>query len=155
MQKKSNKKTGRILPETNQDTKWIADAYASYDLKKAQIAFNKQVVDSLDRVFLDKSSGIKHDDGKLPLSLIPKEAIDGLARGLQYGARKYAKHNWAKGMDWSRVYDAGMRHMTAWNAGEDKDPESGLSHLDHALCCLAFLAAYESRGTGNDDRYKS
>jgi hypothetical protein len=98
--------------------------------------------------------GVKNDQGKLPLSLIPKEALDGMAAVLQFGAAKYDPHNWLKGMHWTRVIDSALRHITSFNAGEDKDPESGLSHLDHALCCLAFLTTYEKRGLGADDRYK-
>jgi len=55
-------------------------------------------------------------------------------------------------MKWGRPYAALRRHMAAWWSGEDNDPETGLSHLSHAACCLAFLVAYEARGVGNDDR---
>jgi hypothetical protein len=36
--------------------------------------------------------------------------------------------------------------------GEDKDPETGFSHLSHVGCCALFLIAYELRGAGLDDR---
>ena len=60
--------------------------------------------------------------------------------------------NWEKGMDWSRLYAAALRHLTAWWRGNDIDHESGLPHLAHALCCINFLLAYELRGMGRDDR---
>lgn len=47
-----------------------------------------------------------------------------------------------------------MRHMWAWWGGQDKDPETGFSHLAHAACCIAFLMAYERRGIWTDDRFK-
>lgn len=65
------------------------------------------------------------------------------------------ERNWEQGMSWGRVFAALMRHMWAWWRGEDKDPETGESHLWHAGCCIAFLIAYEARGVGTDDRYKA
>jgi hypothetical protein len=55
-------------------------------------------------------------------------------------------------MSWGRVFGAMMRHSWAWWRGERTDPESGLPHLHHAACCIAFLMAYEQRQTGTDDR---
>lgn len=47
-----------------------------------------------------------------------------------------------------------MRHITAFNDGEDLDPESGQSHLYHAMCCLAFVGTYQATKTGTDDRHQ-
>lgn len=62
--------------------------------------------------------------------------------------------NWELGMDWGRLVGAALRHVFAFVRGEDIDPESGLPHIDHALCCIAFLSAYQKRGVGVDDRVK-
>jgi len=101
-------------------------------------------------------SGVKHDQGKLRMDLIPKELLDGVAEVLTFGAEKYSEHNWREGLDWSRCYGAMMRHMTAWWDGERNDQESGLSHLAHAGCCLAFLMTFEKspRYAAHDDRYR-
>ena len=64
------------------------------------------------------------------------------------------ERNWEKGMKWGRPVGALMRHMWAWWQGEDKDAETGLSHLAHAACCILFLLSYELRKTGEDDRPK-
>ena len=96
----------------------------------------------------------KHDQNKLPLGLIDKTAIDGLAAVLQYGANKYSVQNWRKGLVYSRVYDAALRHLTAFIDGEDFDVESGLPHVDHALCCLMFLSNFSKTRKDLDDRYK-
>lgn len=98
------------------------------------------------------TQGVKHDQGKARYDLLPPEALAGLAEILGYGAAKYAPHNWRKGMNWSRVFAAAQRHVWAYWTGEDTDPESGLPHIDHALCCLAFLSAYQKAGLGTDDR---
>jgi hypothetical protein len=99
-------------------------------------------------------TALKFDDGKLPLHLLSTEAMNQTAAVLQFGAEKYAAHNWRKGFVWSRPLAAAMRHITAFNAGEDKDPESGLSHLAHAACCIMFLLEFEKTHRELDDRYK-
>lgn len=72
-----------------------------------------------------------------------------------HGERKYGTYNWMHGMSWSRLVGAAMRHLTAWHSGEDLDPETSLSHLGHARCCLAMLLAYQTHGLGEDDRYST
>lgn len=96
----------------------------------------------------------KFDTGKPPLSLISRAALEEEARVMAFGAQKYDAHNWRKGMDFSRLMDAALRHIYAFADGEDKDPETGLSHLAHARCCLAFLIEYEGTKIGTDDRFK-
>jgi hypothetical protein len=88
---------------------------------------------------------IKHDDGKPRPSLWPLLALGGFTAVLEYGARKYAPENWRRCKDTVRYYDAALRHLLAWKSGERNDPESGLSHIDHALCCLAFISEMEKR----------
>lgn len=106
---------------------------------------------------IHKTAGtaLKFDTDKLPLHLLSTEAMNQTAAVLKFGAEKYAEHNWRKGFAWSRPLAAAMRHITAFNAGEDKDPESGLSHLAHAACCIMFLLEFEKTHPSLDDRYKS
>lgn len=99
-----------------------------------------------------KTEGVKYDEGKLPYDLLPPELLEGVSSVLAFGAAKYAPRNWELGMDWSRPFSALMRHMWAWWRGENLDPETGMSHLWHAGCCIAFLMAYEQRKVGKDDR---
>lgn len=92
----------------------------------------------------EKRVGVKDDQGKLMMGLIPHEAMVGLAQVLTFGASKYSPNGWqtvpnAK----SRYEDAALRHFYAYKAGELVDPESGLSHLKHALTNLAFLVYFE------------
>lgn len=97
--------------------------------------------------------GKKFDQGKPPISLIPRQAIEGCAQAFAYGAKKYGTHNYRKGISYSRLLDACMRHVVAFADGEDKDPESDLSHIYHALACLSMLSYMESLGEGYDDRH--
>lgn len=89
-------------------------------------------------------TGRKDDAGKEQWSLLPWEALKGVVRVLTFGARKYAPDNWRKVPDARRRYtDAFFRHFVAWKLGEKTDPETGESHLSHALCCLLFIDALE------------
>lgn len=98
--------------------------------------------------------GTKHDTGKAPLSLVPRIALELEARVMAMGAKKYGKFNYRAGFDYSRLIDAALRHITAFNDGQDNDEESGLSHLAHARCCLGMLLDCINLGTATDDRYK-
>jgi Domain of unknown function (DUF5664) len=99
-------------------------------------------------------TALKFDTDKLPLNLLSTEAMNQTAAVLKFGAQKYAEHNWRKGFAWSRPLAAAMRHITAFNDGEDTDPESGLSHLAHAACCIMFLLEFQKTHPELDDRYK-
>jgi hypothetical protein len=99
-------------------------------------------------------SAMKFDGAKLPVNLLSSEALNQTAAVLKFGADKYHAHNWRDGFAWSRPLAAAMRHIMAFNDGEDKDPESGLSHLAHAACCIMFLLEFEKTHPHLDDRYK-
>lgn len=100
------------------------------------------------------SAGVKNDDGKIPLSLLSSTALRRIGEVLQFGAKKYDSHNWRKGIAYSRVTSAVLRHLFAWNEGEDLDSESGLNHLSHAACGIMFLLEYAERRPEFDDRFK-
>ena len=82
--------------------------------------------------------GVKYDEGKLQLNLIPPETIEGLGRVLTYGANKYCENGW-QGVEQERYVAALLRHFTAWRKGEERDEESGLLHLEHMLANIAFI----------------
>ena len=85
------------------------------------------------------SVGLKYDAGKLPWDLLPPEATEQIVEILDFGQKKYAAWNWAKGISYSRVFSATMRHLWAWYRGEENDPETSKSHLAHAAACIVFL----------------
>ena len=102
----------------------------------------------------EKLTGVKYDNEKIPLQLIPSAALFEIGKAYQFGAKKYSAENWRGGFDWKRIIGSALRHLFAWKDGEDKDPESGLSHLAHLGFCVLTLLEYEVRKAGNDDRYK-
>lgn len=99
-----------------------------------------------------EAAGLKYDEGKPGLHLLPPDALFAITSILDYGAKKYAPRNWEKGMQWGRVYRATLSHLFKWWMGDTVDEDTGKSHLWHAGCCILFLIAYELRGIGTDDR---
>lgn len=101
-----------------------------------------------------KPTGIKHDQDKPDMSLLSSTALLQVAEVMTFGKRKYTAHNWRGGFIWSRPLAAAARHLFSFIGGEDKDPETGLSHLAHAICCLMFVLEFEETHKDLDDRYK-
>ena len=95
---------------------------------------------------------MKDDADKPRYDLIPPEIITALANIFTYGAKKYAPRNCEQGFDYGRLYAALWRHMIPFWEGQTIDPESGMSHLNHALFNIGMLLVQEKRGTGTDDR---
>ena len=100
-------------------------------------------------------SGIKFDQEKLPMHLFPKDAMDAVVEILAFGKDKYGAWNWMNGLEWTRLYDACLRHLLAWNDGENLDEESKKNHIAHAACNLVFLLTFIKKEIGTDDRRKS
>lgn len=100
----------------------------------------------------DPEEGTKFDSDKPCMELLDPYAMEQLAKVLTFGAKKYAAWNWAKGLSYSRLAGAALRHIFAYMRGEDLDPESGLPHTAHALCCLMFLVSMPQRHPEMDDR---
>lgn len=95
---------------------------------------------------------IKYDHGKPAFDLIPSKALEEVAKVYGYGANKYSRRNWEKGMNWCRIFGAIMRHAWAWMRGETLDPETGLHHMAHAAFGCLALIEYHHTGAGKDDR---
>lgn len=79
-------------------------------------------------------------------------SLNELARVFGYGEAKYARYNYLKGYPWSLSIDALFRHLLAFLAGEDTDPESGLLHTAHVAWHALTLTAFVQRDIGEDDR---
>jgi hypothetical protein len=104
------------------------------------------------------ASAVKFDSGKLDWSLLPWDTLEEIIKVLQFGAGKYSPWNWAEGdgFKYNRLFNSSMRHFIAWFwRREDKDPETGLSHIAHLGCNVLFLLHYILNGNkfkNNDNR---
>jgi len=97
------------------------------------------------------TTAVKYDDNKTDWSLVPFESLEGMVRVLEFGAKKYDNWNWANdgGFSYTRVLRSCLRHIFSYMRGEDNDPESGLSHIHHAMCNLLFISHY----IGNKEKF--
>jgi hypothetical protein len=86
----------------------------------------------------------KADEGKPRLSLVPPQIIRDIARVREYGNRKYHDpENW-RTVEVERYRDAAFRHLLAYiEDPHGDDTESGLPHLWHLACNIAFLCELE------------
>jgi hypothetical protein len=100
-----------------------------------------------------EATGKKYDQGKPSLALLDRHALEEIARVMDYGATKYKRYNWRGGIHIMRLMNAALRHLFAFIDGEDFDPESGLSHLAHAQCCIMFAQRMMKDRPDLDDRY--
>lgn len=86
------------------------------------------------------TTGSKHDSGKPLMGAVPPNALLAVANVLTFGAEKYGRDNWRQVENAeTRYLDAALRHINAYQRGEAADPESGESHLTHAVCSLMFM----------------
>lgn len=97
--------------------------------------------------------GIKYDQDKPLVALIPASALEAEARVWTFGMQKYAAFNWTKGLSYMRILSAILRHTMAIMRGEDVDAESGQLHAAHVRCCAAMLIEFTmTHRTELDDR---
>jgi len=99
--------------------------------------------------------GERYNQGKPKWSLLDYNTIEGLVKVLDFGMRKYAAHNWKKGLPYSEIVDSLQRHLNSFMNGEELDPESGLPHVDHMQCNTMFLSFMAKNRPDMDDRYKA
>lgn len=106
-----------------------------------EIGMSQQSISAIERN-LDKIPGAKSDAGKPHPSYVPVALIESVMRVREYGNQKYHDpENW-KTVEPERYHDALLRHiLRAWNNPYAVDPESGLLHIEHAACNIAFLLA--------------
>lgn len=87
---------------------------------------------------VDKS--LRYNDGKPQWSLVHLKSLEPLVRVLEYGAKKYERDNWKKGLDPQEILDSIIRHIAELQSGEDRDKESGELHIGHIMAnCMFYV----------------
>jgi hypothetical protein len=99
-------------------------------------------------------TGKKNDQEKIPMELLPSEALFEIGKVLKAGKEKYGRANWAKGIGVSRLLGAAMRHIAQFNAGEDMDEETQTLHIANAACNLMFAIWMMKKRPELDDRWE-
>ena len=99
--------------------------------------------------------GKKFDSEKPKMYLLPPKATVEVAKVLTFGAAKYDEDNWRHLEDAQNRYSGGaLRHIFSHLDGELQDPETNLSHLAHAICCLMFKLELELENHGESEEHK-
>lgn len=124
----------------------VEDMYKRYkrmeEESKTRTFYNGEEVDE---EFI-KNLKAKSDAGKPKLTLVPRKIIFDIAKIREYGNNKYPEggpDNW-KTVSKERYRDALFRHFMAYlDDPTGVDSESGLPHLWHLACNVAFLCEME------------
>ena len=93
---------------------------------------------------IERNYEAKQDKDKIRLELVPMEIVNAIGRVRTYAVNgKYKDpHNWRK-VDKERHLGALLRHLVSYMQGQERDLESGLKHLEHVACNLAFILDLE------------
>lgn len=132
-------------------------------VKEAKEAKPKDMIDAITQRYHEgkkistivPNQALRYNSGKLQWSLLDFESLEGLVRVLEYGAKKYSRNNWKKGMPVTQVSESLMRHLFAFLNGEDIDPESGCRHISHVMCNAMFIEYILREKPHYDDRENS
>jgi len=81
----------------------------------------------------------RNNQEKVKLSLIDLSALEDCAKVLDFGAKKYSRDNWQKGLVLTEILDSMLRHIADLRNGEYIDIESGLPHIGHIQANSMFL----------------
>lgn len=84
-------------------------------------------------------AGNKDKKDKLDWSLVDFDSISELVKVLEFGANKYEKDGWRKGIKYSDLISAMMRHLIKIKEIDIKDEESLLNHTGHIMANAMFL----------------
>jgi hypothetical protein len=93
---------------------------------------------------------------KIDHTLLPLDALDEVSLALMHGREKYYAWLWVEHPHrHTDLLAKALRHIFAFQRGQDIDPSSGedqLHHLACAICDLMFLQSNVIQGVGIDDR---
>lgn len=124
--------------------------YQEHDLKTGNVIFEcddcgtKYSVFGGDIKIIKNDQTAKADAGKVQLTLVPRKIFWDIAEIRMYGNKKYGDpENW-RTVEVSRYRDAAFRHFLLYlDDPHGVDEESGLPHLWHLACNIAFLCEME------------
>lgn len=94
----------------------------------------------------------RYNSGKLQWSLVHYPSLEPMVKVLEFGAEKYDRHNWKKGLEVTKICESMLRHIYAFLDGENNDPESNISHIGHIQANAMFLAYMVDKHPNLDDR---
>ena len=129
------------------DTMLLGYSFGAIDhiyLTFEEFQLYRQIKQILHPQRLETSPNAKSDDGKPKLDLVPRQILYDIARVREYGNEKYGDpENW-RTVEPERYRNAAFRHLLQYlDDPYGNDKESGLPHLWHLACNVAFLCEME------------
>lgn len=122
----------------------VTDQVFDYLKKEVKRQLAKEV--EMGKAAISEDQRAKADYGKEQLTLVPRRIIHDICAIRMYGNQKYpdgGPDNW-KRVAKERYRDAAYRHFLAYlDDPQGKDKESGMPHLWHLACNIAFLCEFE------------
>lgn len=98
------------------------------------------------------TDGLKHDGGKSRLDIVPPELIEAVGAVMTHGLEKYGEGSY-RNVEPKRYRAALMRHICKWLKDPfGKDEDSGLPHLWHVACNVAFLLELDAPQKGDNKK---
>lgn len=98
----------------------------------------------------------QHGALKAPYGFTPDTALAELEAVMAGGAEKYGAFNFRESkIDGLTYIGAIRRHLALWADGDDRDEESGRSHLAHIMACCALALDAQHTGMFEDNRSKT
>jgi hypothetical protein len=134
--------TWEIVEEPNQ---WDAlEDTLEYEIPKTVLTPRGKKTEWVKRETAKKND---KKDGKVPLEYLRMDGISEMCEVFAFGANKYGKDNYLLGHHVDQLTAAALRHILAYQAGQELDPETGKSHIAHAQATLAMLQTQKALGT--------
>lgn len=100
---------------------------------------------------MNKEKALRYNEGKEKWSLVHFKSLIPLVEVLEFGAKKYSKDNWKKGLDLEEITESMFRHLISIMDGEKLDKESNLHHMGHIMANAMFYIYFDK----NEDEKNS
>ena len=126
-------------PEFHLVPKEFHDSMRHYEtnLHDVLLCLSRITTDSYKQIEYFHSAFIEYMAYQKGISLLEYEWLT--AEVMTLGKKKYSEDNWKECRDLKRYINALIRHTRAYLAGEKNDPDSGISHVGHIGCNIAFI----------------
>lgn len=139
---------GKVIPDVDDMLEDMLEALPT--LAEISPSLAKSAMEYINEKKKDKNivnQSAKADDGKPKPSLVPKQIIYEIEKVRNFGVKKYNDpDNWRR-VDIDRYHEALLRHTLAiWDDVAARDKESGMLHLAHIACNVAFILELMSEG---------
>ena len=102
--------------------------------------------------FALQQKSLRYNNGKVQLREVDPDFILGIGEVLTKSRDKYPAFNWCNATPFSVPYESLMRHLMAFQKGEDFDVESGKHHLLHVATNVMFMYYQYLNHPEMDDR---